>query len=144
MIISSIPTDCEDSPKRIIVCVVSVLRTSDLSSEIKNIRVIDYNSAKTNNRKQFFNCVKPSTSSYKATIVNDSAGTICKTTAVIVSFKSEVARTHLIKNEHIKRDLTINEFFFSHLPFTIYLFKPELELKNCSTSTHRQEMGKFL
>ena len=45
VIISGIPSDCEDSPQRIVDCVFAALGTSDLSHQVNKMRIIKCNSA---------------------------------------------------------------------------------------------------
>ena len=120
-------------------CLFAALHTSDLSNQINKMRIINCNSTITVKDTRSSNCDQTSTSDCEMPIASDSSGKISKTKAVIVSFKSALARNNLINSKRVKRDLTIKEVFSINfignvyvnevLPFIIYYLLNEAKAR---------------
>ena len=121
IIISGIPDEISDSPQLIVDRVFSALKTSsDLSSEICQVRVINCKSTLTSDTVLRINTVHSCTLSYTS-IDKNLAPQIKKSKAVIVSLKSAQARNHVIKQKRVKRDLVVSEVFSNDINSKIYV-----------------------
>ena len=120
VITSGIPSDCKDSPQRLVDCMFAALDTSDLSHQVNKMRIIKCNSAVTAKVTRSSNCDQTSTDC-KIPVASDFSVRSGKTKSILVSFKSALARDNLINSKRIKRDLTTKEVFSRNIIGNVYV-----------------------
>ena len=121
LIISGIPDTINDSPQHIVGSVLSALHTSDVSSEISEIRVLNCKPALTSDSTLCSNKVYSTTLNRIASTSKSPSPKTNGTKAIIVSFKSVQARNRVINHKRVKRDLSVKKFFSYDTSSKIYV-----------------------
>ena len=121
LIISGIPDTIKGSPQHIVGSVLSALHTSDVSSEISDIRVLNCKPTLTSDSTLCSNKVYSTTSNRIASTIESPSLKTNGTKAIIVSFKSVQARNRVINHKRVKRDLSVKEVFSNDTCSKIYV-----------------------